>query len=155
MNDYRPAMPEKPIVDGEPIVGGNSVGRTIPHDSAVGHVTGAAPYIDDLPRRVDELFVDFVGSPVACGKVVSLETEQAKALSGVVAVFTHKDVGNHNVFGPLFCDEPFLAAEEVLVCRAAGGADRCGERKRFGRSEIASQSERGRNASGAGIGGRD
>ncbi len=26
-----------------------SVGKTIPHDSAVGHVTGQAPYIDDLP----------------------------------------------------------------------------------------------------------
>ena len=51
MNDYRP-VPEKatgqdkPIVAGEyvvanePVIGGKSVGRTIPHDSAVGHVTG-------------------------------------------------------------------------------------------------------------------
>lgn len=114
MNEYRPAIPDKPIVGGDPIVGGHSVGRTIPHDSAVGHVTGAAPYIDDLPRRVDELFVGFVGSPVASGKVTSLEIEQAAALDGVVAVFTHADVGPHNLFGPLFCDEPFLAADEVL-----------------------------------------
>lgn len=114
MNEYRRPTAEKPIVDGEPVVGGNSVGRTIPHDSAVGHVTGAAPYIDDLPRRVDELHVGFVGSPVASGTITSLETEQAAALDGVVAVFTYQDVGKHNVFGPLFCDEPFLAAEEVL-----------------------------------------
>ena len=44
-----------------------SVGKTIPHDSAAGHVTGTAPYLDDLPRRSDELFVGFVGSP-DCGR---------------------------------------------------------------------------------------
>ena len=38
-------------------VSGPTVGQTIPHDSAVGHVTGSAHYIDDLPRRTDELFV--------------------------------------------------------------------------------------------------
>ena len=109
-----PTVADLPVVTEKPVVGGKSVGRTIPHDSAVGHVTGAAPYIDDLPFRVDELLVGFVGSPVASGKIVSLETDQAAALSGVAAVFTYKDVGKHNVFGPLFCDEPFLAAEEVL-----------------------------------------
>ena len=137
MNDYRPVpekpgvanqsvaedkpivgdesiVGDKPVVGDEPVIGGNSVGRTIPHDSAVGHVTGAAPYIDDLPCRVDELYVGFVGSPVASGKVVSLETSKAAALDGVAAVFTYTDVGDHNVFGPLFCDEPFLAGEEVL-----------------------------------------
>ena len=30
-----------------------SVGQTIPHDSALGHVTGTAAYIADLPRRAD------------------------------------------------------------------------------------------------------
>jgi xanthine dehydrogenase large subunit len=114
MNEYRTSMPEKPVVGGDPIVGGKSVGRTIPHDSAVGHVTGAAPYINDLPTRVDELTVGFAGSPVACGKIKSVDIESAKQLDGVVAVFTYKDVGKHNVFGPLFCDEPFLAADEVL-----------------------------------------
>ena len=28
-----------------------SVGKPIPHDSAIGHVTGTAWYIDDLPLR--------------------------------------------------------------------------------------------------------
>ena len=147
MNEFRPASPEKPIVDGKPIVGGKSVGRTIPHDSAVGHVTGSAPYIDDLPRRVDELHVDFVGSPVASGTILSVETDQASAIDGVVAVFTYKDVGKHNVFGPLFCDEPFLAAEEVLyigqpVILIAAENENCA-----GGSKIAGQNQReGNNA---------
>lgn len=91
-----------------------AVGKTIPHDSAVGHVTGAAPYIDDLPMRDDELFVTFVGSPVACGKLKSVDALAALEINGVVAVFTASDVGDGNVFGPLFHDEPFLASEEVL-----------------------------------------
>ena len=69
---------------------GESVGKSIPHDSAVGHVTGTAPYIDDLPRRVDELFVGFVGSPVASGTINSIDLEKAIATAGVACVLTGK-----------------------------------------------------------------
>ena len=93
---------------------GESVGRTIPHDSAIGHVSGSAPFIDDLPMRSDELLVGFVGSPVANGKVLSLNIDAAKKVAGVAAVFTHKDIGQHNIFGPIICDEPFLASDRVL-----------------------------------------
>ena len=50
-----------------------SVGKPIPHDSAVGHVTGTAPYIDDIPPRSDELFVGFVRSPLASGRIESFD----------------------------------------------------------------------------------
>ena len=93
----------------------NVVGKTIPHDSAVGHVTGSAPFIDDIPRREDELFVGFVGSPIAAGTIHNrIDLSEAKKISGVIAVLTHEDVGPHNLFGPLFCDEPFLADKELL-----------------------------------------
>lgn len=93
-----------------------SVGKPIPHDSAVGHVTGAAPYIDDLPARVDELYVGFVGSPVASGKIDSIDVAAAKALPGVAAVLTIDDVPGEKIFGaiPPFKDEPMLANGEVL-----------------------------------------
>ena len=55
-----------------------SVGKTIPHDSAVGHVTGQAPYIDDLPPMAGELFVGFVGSPVAAGNAATTSTRQRR-----------------------------------------------------------------------------
>lgn len=90
------------------------VGQTIPHDSAVGHVCGTADYIDDLPRLQNELYVGFAGSPVACGKIESVDYQSALKVPGVVAVFTHQDVGIHNIFGPLFQDEPFLADGEVI-----------------------------------------
>jgi xanthine dehydrogenase large subunit len=90
-----------------------SVGRTIPHDSAVGHVTGSAPFIEDIPRREDELAVGFVGSPIANGRLISIDIEDAKKVPGVVAVYSHEDLGDHNIFGPIICDEQFLASERV------------------------------------------
>ncbi len=89
------------------------VGKTIPHDSAVGHVTGEAPYLDDVPLRQDELLVGFVGSPVASGRALRVELKHARQVPGVIAVYTARDVP-HNQFGPLACDEPFLAEETVL-----------------------------------------
>ncbi|HEY2882457.1 MAG TPA: molybdopterin cofactor-binding domain-containing protein [Pirellulales bacterium] len=91
-----------------------SVGKPIPHDSAIGHVTGAAPYIDDLPPRADELFVGFVGSPIANGRIESIDYAAALALPGVAAIFTADDLPGEKHFGPLFKDEPVLADGEVL-----------------------------------------
>ena len=34
----------------------------VPHDHAVGHVTGTATFIDDVPRRQDELYLGIVAS---------------------------------------------------------------------------------------------
>ena len=92
----------------------NSVGKTIPHDSAVGHVTGAAAFIEDIPRRDDELWVSFVGSPVAAGRIVALDLEPALQVPGVVDALSRADVTGDNVFGVVLHDEPFLADERVL-----------------------------------------
>ena len=45
----------------------HAVGKSLPHDSAHGHVTGQAAYLDDLPPVAGELQVGYVGSPVAHG----------------------------------------------------------------------------------------
>ncbi|MBX3422736.1 MAG: xanthine dehydrogenase molybdopterin binding subunit [Pirellulaceae bacterium] len=90
------------------------VGQTIPHDSAQGHVTGRADYLDDLPRYENELVVGVVGSPVASGKLQAIDLDAARQMPGVVAVLTHADIPGHKVFGPLFQDEPVLAGENVL-----------------------------------------
>ncbi|HTQ41025.1 MAG TPA: molybdopterin cofactor-binding domain-containing protein [Pirellulales bacterium] len=91
-----------------------SVGKPLPHDSAVGHVTGTAPYIDDMPARVDELHVGFVGSPVASGLIEAIELDAARAIPGVVALLTASDLPGKNVFGAIICDEPVLPKEKVL-----------------------------------------
>ena len=91
-----------------------SVGRTIPHDSAVGHVTGAAAYIDDLPRRADEVVVGFVPSPVASGRIRGIGLTAARRVPGVVDLVTAADLPGARTFGPIFQDEPILADGEVL-----------------------------------------
>src|SRR5687768_2961889 len=91
-----------------------SVGTTIPHDSAVGHVTGQAFYLDDVPSMAGELHVGFVPSPIACGSLKDIDAAAARAIPGVVAIYTVVDVPAHNMFGPLVADEPFLADERLL-----------------------------------------
>jgi xanthine dehydrogenase large subunit len=91
-----------------------SVGKHIPHDSAAGHVTGQALYLDDAPEMVGELFAGFVPSPIAAGTLTGVDASAALAIPGVVAVYTADDVPGHNMFGPLAADEPFLADEALL-----------------------------------------
>ncbi|MEM1226532.1 MAG: xanthine dehydrogenase molybdopterin binding subunit [Planctomycetota bacterium] len=89
------------------------IGRAIPHDSAVGHVTGTADFIEDLSPLMGEVVVGFVGSPVASGRLASLDCSSARHCSGVVAVLTAADIRGQNHFGPIFHDEPFLVDQEV------------------------------------------
>ena len=91
-----------------------SVGQTIPHDSALGHVTGTAAYIADLPRRADEVVVGYVPSPVASGKLQTIDLVRAREVPGLVDLFTAADLPAAKSFGPITADEPILAEGEVL-----------------------------------------
>lgn len=88
-----------------------TVGKKIPHDSAWGHVTGEAIYIDDLPFAKNELIVDFLGSPLAHGKIRALDLKAAHEIEGVVGLYTYQDIPGQNLFGPIFADECFLVEE--------------------------------------------
>jgi xanthine dehydrogenase large subunit len=88
-------------------------GKPLPHDSAVGHVTGTAMYVEDLPPLADELWVEAVGSPIAAGTITALDVTAAAEVPGVVALFTHRDLPGVNHFGPIFSDEPFLVEDQV------------------------------------------
>ena len=87
-----------------------SIGTSIPHDSAPGHVTGQAPYVEDLTPLAGELWVDFVGTPTAAGRITSIDIDEALKLPGVVGVYTYRDLpaDGAKTFGPIFHDEVFL-----------------------------------------------
>src|SRR5205807_6880954 len=76
----------------------SSIGKPVAHDSAREHVRGEAAYLVDLPPLRGELTVDFVGSPVAHGRIKSIDVAAAKAAEGIVAVFTAADVPGDNHF---------------------------------------------------------
>ena len=92
----------------------SNVGQPIQHDSAVGHVTGRALFLDDLPLRSDELYVGFVGSPAACGTIDRVDINAAKQTARVVGVYTAEDIPGEKCFGIHYRDEPVLAMDELL-----------------------------------------
>ncbi len=94
---------------------GTPLSRPAPHESARGHVSGAARYVDDLPEPPGMLFALPVGSPVARGRIVARRAECARALPGVHAVLFASDVPGHNRIGPIVHDEPLLAEDEVFT----------------------------------------
>ena len=81
-------------------------------DSAL-HVTGRSEYVDDVAAPAGMLHGAVYGSPVAHGKLLSVDTSAAQAVSGVVAVYTTKDIPGSKLIGAIYVDEPLLAIDEV------------------------------------------
>ncbi|HET7304587.1 MAG TPA: xanthine dehydrogenase molybdopterin binding subunit [Segeticoccus sp.] len=94
------------------------VGVEVPHESAAGHVTGAALYTDDLVSRTpDLLHAHPVCSPHAHARVTALRVEPALEVPGVVRVLTAADVPGTNDAG-VHQDEPLFPGEVHYVGHA-------------------------------------
>ncbi len=90
-----------------------SIGRPTHHESAHGHVTGSACYVDDRPEPRDLLHGMVLGSPHAHARILGRDATAARALPGVHAVLFAADLPAHNEVGPVLHDEPLLATDEV------------------------------------------
>jgi len=93
------------------------VGTSGPHESARAHATGEAAFIDDIPPSRGELLVDFVGSPLARGRIRAIDLGGAREIEGVAAVLTAGDIPGERTFGAVIHDEEVLAWDE---CRHLG-----------------------------------
>jgi CO/xanthine dehydrogenase Mo-binding subunit len=73
--------------------------------------SGQAKYTADfsLPGM---LWADFLPGTMAHAKIVSIDTSEARAMTGVHAVLTGRDIGDH-YFGRRLCDWPVLAIDRV------------------------------------------
>jgi CO/xanthine dehydrogenase Mo-binding subunit len=73
--------------------------------------SGQAKYTADfsLPGM---LWADFLPGTMAHAKIVSIDTTEARAMPGVHAVLTGRDIGDH-YFGRRLCDWPVLAIDRV------------------------------------------
>ena len=78
-----------------------------------GHVRGESVYVDDIPLQAGTLFAAVYDSPVAHGKIGSLDTGEAEKTEGVVRIFTAKDIPGENQIGGIIPDEELLASTHV------------------------------------------
>lgn len=84
----------------------------IPHESARGHVTGDALYVDDLCRRFPGLLHAWpVRAPHAHAFVTDLDPSPALEVPGVVTVLTEADVPGEGNTGANRHDEPLFPNE--------------------------------------------
>ena len=96
-------------------------------------LTGTGRYVDDLPLA-RATYAYFLRSPHAHAKIKSIDTSAAKAMPGVVAIFTGKDIADAKV-GGLICGwvvkdkhgqphkappHPVMARRHRALCRRHG-----------------------------------
>ncbi|WP_108859240.1 xanthine dehydrogenase molybdopterin binding subunit [Ruegeria sp. Alg231-54] len=86
-----------------------SVTKPLPHDAAPLHVAGTARYVDDIPTPKGSLHLAFGISPIAKGKISTMDLSAVKAAEGVVMVMTADDLPFANDVSPSIHDEPLLS----------------------------------------------
>ncbi len=90
-----------------------SMGKSLPHDSGPLHVTGVARYVDDIPTPAGTLHLAFGLSPVAHGRIRSLDLSAVRNSPGVVGVWSAEDFDHMPDCSPSAEDEPLLATGTV------------------------------------------
>ncbi|RRS04122.1 xanthine dehydrogenase molybdopterin binding subunit [Aquabacterium soli] len=91
-----------------------AAGQSKPHESAHLHVTGSAPYTDDILELTGTLHCALGLSPVAHGQLLGIDLDAVKAMPGVVAVITAADIPGRNDCGAITHDDPILADGELM-----------------------------------------
>jgi xanthine dehydrogenase large subunit len=77
------------------------------------HVRGESVYLDDIPLLRGTLFACVYDSPVAHGKLKSVDIAKAETCPGVHKIIVAKDIVGENEIGGVVPDEPLLADAEV------------------------------------------
>jgi len=89
------------------------VGVSRVHESAHLHVSGEAVYTDDIPEARGTLHAALGLSPLAHGRLLSVDLALLRGQPGVVDVITAADIPGDNNCGPLVHDDPLLASGEL------------------------------------------
>ncbi|PIE14120.1 MAG: xanthine dehydrogenase molybdopterin binding subunit [Rhodobacterales bacterium] len=88
--------------------------QSVVHDSAHKHVTGAACYTDDIAEPLGTLHAALVLSPVARGRIETLDLSAVRDAPGVVGVITAADIpGVNDISATGAGDEPLFPETEV------------------------------------------
>ncbi len=89
------------------------VHSAVRHDSAVGHVTGRALYLDDVANAAGTLEAALVLSPHAHARIRRIDVTRALAAAGVRGAVTAGDIPGKNDIAPIRSDEPLLPVDVV------------------------------------------
>eukprot|EP01126_Amoeba_proteus_P037509 TRINITY_DN3870_c0_g1_i2.p1 TRINITY_DN3870_c0_g1~~TRINITY_DN3870_c0_g1_i2.p1 ORF type:complete len:1079 (-),score=234.65 TRINITY_DN3870_c0_g1_i2:3157-6012(-) len=108
---------ESSIPEGEPrwntpTHGKGPIGEPILHASSERQVTGEAVYVDDIPKRPNELVAVLVVSDVPHARILKIDASKALEIPGV-RFFDHSDVPGGNDMGDVFPDEELFASKMV------------------------------------------
>ena len=87
--------------------------QPVAHDSAVGHVSGTAKYIDDLAMPANTLELLIAQSPHAHARILDMDLDAVRAADGVVKVLSAQDIPGINDCSPLAGDDPVFAEDIV------------------------------------------
>ncbi|HUE45110.1 MAG TPA: molybdopterin cofactor-binding domain-containing protein, partial [Aestuariivirgaceae bacterium] len=91
-----------------------AAGAALAHDSAAGHVTGRALYIDDQREPAGTVHVAPGYAPqAASGVITKLDLDKVSAAPGVIAVLTAADIPGRNDCSPRAGDDPILADNRI------------------------------------------
>ncbi|MDY0881611.1 xanthine dehydrogenase molybdopterin binding subunit [Dongia soli] len=123
-----------------------TVGLSLAHDSAMLHVQGSAVYIDDIREPEGTLHVAPGYAPdAACGRILSLSLDAVRAVPGVLAVLTARDIPGVNDCSPSIGDDPVLADDriafhgQVVFAVVAETREVARQAARLGKVEIAAE----------------
>lgn len=106
MRKLAPARTYKPVK-------GDPVGKSLPHDSAVRHVTGSAIYVDDMPEFPDQLHVATGHSSEASARIVAIDLQAVRAAPGVIDVIVQSDIPGSPDIAPVYEGDYLLAGEHI------------------------------------------
>jgi CO/xanthine dehydrogenase Mo-binding subunit len=96
----------------------NPIGQSVPRLDALDKVTGKALYSGDLIRpEMLHMKILFAGRPHA--RVVQIDTTEAEALPGVVAIYTARDIPV-NEYGLQWKDQPVLCGPSFNLSSRTG-----------------------------------
>ncbi|MFT0545247.1 xanthine dehydrogenase molybdopterin binding subunit [Allopusillimonas ginsengisoli] len=109
MNTQTEAFMADPVNAGT----GKAAGQSLPHESAILHVSGEATYTDDIPELHGTVHCALGLSAKAHARIVAMDLEPVRKAPGVVAVLTASDIPGENNCGPVIHDEPVLADDRV------------------------------------------
>jgi xanthine dehydrogenase large subunit len=80
------------------------------------HVSGTSIYLDDIAILQGTLYAAVFDSPIAHGKILSIDASAAEKMKGVVKIIFAKDIPGQNQIGGIISDEELLASEHVHFC---------------------------------------